>query len=119
MLLLPSYNLYEEIHDFGFLILATLTIFFGSYLRIQMPHTKVHLSVSEVLIFYTLLTYGGGSAVLLAAFEALYTSLNFRRKGITIKNKTILFNITLSIISTYLTATAITYIYSAPTEFRS
>lgn len=100
--------------DLGFFILVPITIFFSSYLRIQLPRTKIHLSVSEVLVFYTLLIYGSGAAVLLASLESLYTSFNFRRQGINIKNKTILFNVTLGGISTYFTAFAIHLIYPAP-----
>ncbi len=106
-------NFVNESHDLGFYILAPMTIFFSLYLRIQMPRTKLHLSVSEVLIFYILIVYGGGSAVLLAALESLYTSFNFRRKGISIKNKTILFNVSLGAISTYFMAVAVNLIYSS------
>jgi hypothetical protein len=84
-------NLGDEKLDLKFLILAPVTIFFSSYLRIQLPRTKIHLSVSEVLVFYTLFVYGSGAAVLLTGLESLYTSLNLRRQGITIGNKTILF----------------------------
>lgn len=112
--LISVLNFTIESHDLGFLILAPITIFFSSRLRIQLPRTKIHLSVSEVLIFYTLLVYGGGSAVALTMLEALYTSFNFRRKGITIKNKTILFNVALSTISTYLMAVATNSLFSSP-----
>ena len=104
-------NFTNEQIDRGFFILAPITIFFSSYLRIQLPRTKIHLSFSEVLIFYTLLVYGGGSAVILSALEAFYTSLNFRRKGINIKNRTILFNVVIGAISTFLTAGTVNYIF--------
>lgn len=100
--------------DLSFFILVLITIFFSSYLRIQLPRTKIHLSVSEVLVFYTLLIYGSGAAVLLASLESLYTSFNFRRQGINIKNRTILFNVTLGGISTYFTAFAVNSVYTSP-----
>ncbi len=103
-------DLTSEKIDAGFFILAPITIFFSSYLRIQLPRTKIHLSFSEVLIFYTLLVYGGGSAVILSALEAFYTSLNFRRKGINIKNRTILFNVVIGTISTFLTAVTLSFV---------
>ncbi len=107
-------NFRNENHDLVFYILAPVIIFFSLYLRIQIPRTKFHLTVSEVLIFYILLVYGGGSAVLLAALECLYTSFKFKYKGITIENKTILFNVSLGAISTYFTVTVISLIYSSP-----
>ncbi len=93
----------KEDIDIGFFILASITIFISSYLRIQLPRTKIHLSFSEVLIIYIFLIYGSGAAVLVATLEPLYTSLNCRfRKNITIKNKTILFNVMIGSISAFL-----------------
>ncbi len=112
--IVSALNFRNENHDLVFYILAPVTVFLSVYLRIQMPRTKLHLSVSEVLVFYILIVYGGGSAVLLATLESLYTSFNFRYKGITIKNRTILFNVSLGAISTYLTVEAINLIYSSP-----
>lgn len=100
-------NIASEPIDTNFLILAPFTVFFSSYLRINLPRTKIYLSFSEVLIFYTLLVYGGGSAVILAALESFYTSISFRRKGINIKNKTILVNVLNGTTSTFLTAVTV------------
>ncbi len=68
-------KLSEENFDVGFFVLAFVTIFISSYLRIQLPRTKIHLSFSEVLILYIFLVYGSGAAVLVATLEPLYTSL--------------------------------------------
>ncbi len=52
---------------------------------------------------YIFLIYGAGAAVLVATMEPLYTSLDCRyRKNITIKNKTILFNVMIGSISAFL-----------------
>ena len=107
-------NFKGEAIDLKFFILAPLTIFFSSYLRIQLPRTKIHLSISEILVFYILLVYGSGAAIAVAGLEALCTSLNFRRKGINIKNQTILFNVVMSVICIYLTAVAVGLIFSSP-----
>ncbi len=107
-------ELRSEQHDYAFLFLAPITIFCSSFLRIQLPRTKIHLSVSDVLVFYSLLVYGSGSAVAVAMSEALYTSLNLRRKGILIKNTTVMLNVAFVSISTYLTALTINTIFSSP-----
>ena len=103
-----------ETIDLKFFVLAPLTIFFSSYLRIQLPRTKIHLSISEVLIFYILLVYGSGAAVLIAGFESFYTSLTFRRQGINIKNRTILFNVGMSVTCVYFAAMSVSLIFSSP-----
>ncbi len=100
-------NLPKENFNAQFFVLAFVTIFFSSYIRIQLPRTKIHLSFSEVVVIYILLTHGSGGAVIIAACEALITSYNLRRKGITIKNKTVLFNFLTGSNSIFLTALVI------------
>ena len=86
------FDITKEALDTKFFILAFVTIFFSSYFRIQLPRTKIHLSFSEVIVIYLFLTYGSGGAIILAAFEAWFVTYNFKRQGVTIKNKTILMN---------------------------
>ncbi|MBS1794769.1 MAG: EAL domain-containing protein [Acidobacteria bacterium] len=87
----------------GLIALSIVTVFFSSYLRIQLPRTKIHLTVSDALIILSLLIYGGEVAVLLAAFESCFTSLNFRRQGISIKTRTVLLNIAVAALAAWLT----------------
>ena len=93
--------------DWGLPALSFITIVLGSRLTLQMPRAKVHISVSDTLVFATLLSYGGEAAVLTAAAEALYTSLRFRAKGIAIRFDGIVFNTALMAFSTFLTASAL------------
>ena len=57
--------------DPGFLLLTMITLGLGSRLSIQIPRLSSHISVSDTLIFLTMMLYGGDVAVLLAAAEAL------------------------------------------------
>ena len=98
----------------GLIALSAVTVFFSSYLRIQLPRTKIHLTISDALVMLSLLIYGGEVAVLLAALESCYTSFHFRRQGVTIKVKTIFLNIGIAAISTFFTASVIEYIFEAP-----
>lgn len=105
----------QENIDTWFFILAFVTIFISSYLRIQLPRTKIHLSFSEVLTIYIFLIYGTGAAVLVATLEPLYTSLDCRyRRNITIKNKTVLFNVVIGSVSAFLMCFTINAIFSSP-----
>ncbi|MGH9940735.1 MAG: putative bifunctional diguanylate cyclase/phosphodiesterase [Pyrinomonadaceae bacterium] len=89
--------------DARFLMLALITIAFGSRLTVQIPHAKVHASVPDTFIFLTLLLYSGEAAVLLAAAEAFYSCLYFGKKEITIRTRTMLFNAAVMAGSTFLT----------------
>ena len=96
--------------------LALVTIFLSSHLHFQLPETKIHLSMSDALIFLALMTYGGGVAVPLAFFEALYTSFQFRKKGINIKPKTLALNCSMITLSTFLTTCVLNLIFSSVTD---
>ena len=108
---LSLFNFPVEHVNAGLIALSVVTVFFSSYLRIQLPRTKIHLTISDALIILSLLIYGGHIAVLLAATESLYTSLNFRRQGISIKTKTIFLNVAVAAISTFLTATVVSSVF--------
>src|SRR5215213_9623100 len=105
--LFSAYNLPVARFDAGLLLLALLTIFVSSRLTVQLPSAKIHVSVSDTLIFIILLLYGGEAAVLTAAAEALYTSIRFRVKGITLRFDGVLFNTALMACSTFLSAWAL------------
>jgi signal transduction histidine kinase/ActR/RegA family two-component response regulator len=93
--------------DLRFLILAVITISISSRLTVQIPRISGHISVSDTFIFLTMLLYGGEAAVLLAAAEALCSSLRFSKKAIPISVISILFNSAMMACSTYLTALAL------------
>ncbi len=99
--------------DTTLLILSVITIFFSSYLKIQLPRTKIHLTVSDALVFLSFLVYGGEVAVLLAVFESISTSFKFRREGIDIKYRTIAANFAIAAISTFVTAFSVNQIFGS------
>ena len=70
--------------DLRFMLLAVITLGLGSRLSIPIPRLSSHISVSDTLIFLTMLLYGGEAAILLAAAEAFCSSLSFSRKAMTI-----------------------------------
>lgn len=79
--------------------ITVLTLVFGSYLRIQLPKTKIHLTLSDTLIFVTFLVYGSHVAIVLGSIEAMTSSLNFRRKGVSMSRKTMLINVLITALS--------------------
>ena len=101
------YHLPLERLDLRFLILAVITISISSRLTVQIPRISGHISVSDTFIFLTMLLYGGELAVLLAAAEALCSSLRFSQKSITISPVSILFNSAMMACSTFLTVMAL------------
>lgn len=102
--------------DLPLILLSTVTIFFSSYLRIQLPRTKIHLTVSDALVFLSLLIYGGQVAVLLAVLETAFTSLNFRRQGVVIKLRTVVINVLIAAISASATAIGVAKFFGTPEE---
>ena len=95
------YNFPVAMIDTKLIGLLFITVFLSSTLQIQLPRIKIHLSVAEALIFFTILIYGVEVAVILAALESLYASYSFRFKGIFIKPQTILHNVVSVAIATF------------------
>jgi len=87
--------------DARFLLLALL-VCVGSHGAVRIPRVSGRITVSDTLVFLTLLLYGGPAAVMLSALEGVYASLRISRKPITI-----LFNAAVLALSTFLTATAL------------
>jgi signal transduction histidine kinase/ActR/RegA family two-component response regulator len=79
-----------------------ITLGLGSRLSIPIPRLSSHISVSDTLIFLTMLLYGGEAAILLAAAEAFCSSLSFSRKATTIS-----FNSAVMACTTFLTVWAL------------
>jgi diguanylate cyclase (GGDEF)-like protein len=101
----------------GLLMLAVVTVFFSAYLRFQLPRTNLHLTVSDALVFLSLLVYGGGVAVLLAMLEAGFSSLKLspanRSRGFT-SWRTILTNVLTAGFSTFATAFLVEILFGSP-----
>ncbi len=91
------------------------TIFLSPYLQIQLPRTKVHLTISEALIFITLMMYGIEIGVCLAVLEVILTCISFRRKNINIKPETIALNIASMVIATFVTGLATVGVFGSLT----
>ncbi|MEP6920110.1 MAG: diguanylate cyclase [bacterium] len=100
--------------DRRFVILAMATILIGSRITIEIPRAKGHISVSDTFIFLTMLLFGGQAAVLLAATEALTSSVRFSRKPIVA-----LFNTSVMACSTALTAAALQLCFGSLTTLRA
>ncbi len=94
-------------------------MFLGSALHIQLPRTKIHLSVAESAIFFAILLYGVELAVVLTALESLFSSYSFRRKGINIKTRTIFLNVAIGVVTTFSAGALITYFYPITTAINN
>ncbi len=95
------YNFPVAMIDLKLIGLLFITVFLSSTFNIQLPRIKIHLSVADALIFFTILIYGAEVAVILAALESLYASYSFRFRGINIKPQTILLNVAGVVIATF------------------
>src|SRR5947209_17605822 len=97
--------------DLRFLLLAFITLVLGSRLSVQIPRLSSHISVSDTLIFLTMLLYGGEAAILLASAEGLCSSLRFSKKAMTI-----MFNSAVMATTTFLTVWAMSLFFGSLIE---
>ena len=102
--------------DWQLAVLTAITVCFSSFLRIQLPRTKIHVTTSDVAIILSFLYYGGEVAIVLAVLEAGYTSISYRLRGGTIKNKTIIVNTLNAAIAVFFSAIVVKSIFGPPPE---
>ena len=91
--------------------LTIITVFFSSFLRIQLPRTKIHVTTSDAAIILSLLWYGGEIAIILSFLETAFTTYSYRRGGGTIKYKTILVNILVAVVALFTTTMVVRAIF--------
>jgi diguanylate cyclase (GGDEF)-like protein len=105
------WNFPKEQADWRLAGLTIVTVFFSSFLRIQLPRTKIHVTTSDAAIILSLLWYGGETAIILAFLETAFTSISYRRGGGTIRYKTILVNVVVAVIAVCVTTLIVHLIY--------
>jgi diguanylate cyclase (GGDEF)-like protein/PAS domain S-box-containing protein len=81
-----------------FVLVALVTLAFGSRVYVKIPRVRGQISVSDTFIFFAMLLFGGEAAVLLAAADGFCSSVR-----ITKKMTVMFFNAGVSACSTFLT----------------
>jgi len=84
--------------DLRFVLLALITLTLGSRIVVQIPRVKGQISVSDTFILLTMLLYDGEAAILLAAADALLSSVSITKKKLTVA-----FNTAVFVCSTFIT----------------
>lgn len=97
----------------GLIALSVITVFFSSHFRIQLPRTKIHLTISDAMIMLSMVIYGGEVAVLMAMLETAFTSFSFRRKGVSIRLKTAVVNVMIGAIAVFITSQIVRVIFGS------
>ncbi|HEY8188225.1 MAG TPA: response regulator [Pyrinomonadaceae bacterium] len=108
-----SHRMDLGIVDLQFSVLAAVTVLLSSRLSISIPQFKSEISVSDTFIFLILMLYGCEAAIVLAATEALLSSLRFSRVP-----RTVLFNWGCAALSACVTSYCFRLFYSDPIELR-
>jgi signal transduction histidine kinase len=96
--------------DFGFLLLALMVVA-SSLVAVRIPRVSGRITVADTFIFLTMLLYGGAAAVLMSALEGVCTTLLISKRP-----RTILFNSAILAISTFVTATVLTWVVARPAD---
>jgi len=82
-LLFSAYRLPLARFDLKFVLLALMVVI-CSRVAVPIPHVSGRITVSDTLLFLTMLLYGGEAAILLAAIEGICSSLWISKKTLTI-----------------------------------
>ncbi|MEP6704550.1 MAG: hypothetical protein ABJB34_07075, partial [Acidobacteriota bacterium] len=112
------YNFPAERLDWRLGGLAIIAVLFSSFLRIQLPKTKVHVTTSDAAIILSFLWYGGETAIILSFLQTAFTSLSYRWQGGAISSKTVSVNISIAIVALFVTTMIVRGTFgSAPEVF--
>lgn len=109
-----AYGFPVESVSIAMVSISAVTIFFGSSLRVQLPGTDVHLTASDAMVFFVMLTYGGELAVILGVCEAAFSSVMLRRKVARMRLQTIVANMSVSAVSVFSSALAVQVFFGYP-----
>ncbi|HEV2864733.1 MAG TPA: ATP-binding protein [Pyrinomonadaceae bacterium] len=84
VVLYSAFNFPPAALEFRFLLLALLTLGVTSRISIKIPRFGSAVSVSDTLLFLTLILYGGEAAVLLGSAEGLASTARFCKQKVTV-----------------------------------
>ena len=98
--------------DLGFLLLFLITVVISSRVAVPIPRVNATVTVSDTFIFLTLLLYGTGAAVVLAAAEGLCAGARLSRRPLTV-----LCNAGASVCATFLAGTLAALTFGQTTDF--
>ncbi|HEX8071834.1 MAG TPA: ATP-binding protein [Pyrinomonadaceae bacterium] len=105
--LYSAYSLPFAQLDLLFLLLAALTVALTSRITVRVPGVNGRITISETLIFLTMLLYGGEAAILLAAADGLCSSLLISRRPLTLA-----YNAALVAFTTLITVAVLTFFFA-------
>lgn len=100
--------------DSRFVVLVAVALLLTSKITIPLPRLSSQISVSDTFVFLVLLLYGGAAAVIVAAFEALLSTLHFSRRRLTVA-----FNWASAAVSILITSSVLTAIFGNVTVLRT
>jgi signal transduction histidine kinase/CheY-like chemotaxis protein len=92
-------------------VLLALMVITSSLVAVPIPRVSGRITVADTFIFLTMLLFGGAAAVIMSALEGVFTTLLISKRP-----RTILLNSSVLAISTFITASVLTFIYGPPQD---
>jgi signal transduction histidine kinase/CheY-like chemotaxis protein len=99
--------------DSRFALLVAMALLLSSRITIPIPRLSSQISVSDTFVFLVLLLYGGATAVVVGALEALLSSLRFSRRP-----RIVVFNWAAAAVSIFITSSLLELLYGSVVALR-
>lgn len=93
---------------YSFLLFSLVTLVFASRIVVAIPKVKGHISVSDTLIFLSILIFGGEAGVMLSTVDAIPASYKLTKRP-----QTLFFNVAVFAVSTSFTVAAMRLIFGS------
>ncbi|MEZ5308774.1 MAG: EAL domain-containing protein [Pyrinomonadaceae bacterium] len=85
-----------------------------------MPRTNTKLTFADSVVFFSFIALGGGAAIILAAFESLYSCVRWKMRGVEFGKYTIHYNVGLSALGSALAVVIVAVVRgTTETDFSS
>ncbi len=88
-----------EIMSWRFVLVALFSIILAPRMTLALPKSRFAISFSDAAVFLAFLLFGGGAAIIVAAFESLSNCLYLRSKKFPFRPLMIPTNVSISVIS--------------------
>ncbi len=95
-------------------LLVGMALLLSSRITIPIPRLSSQISVSDTFVFLILLLYGGATAVVVGALEALLSSMRFSRRP-----RIVAFNWAAAALSIFITSSVLQWIYGSLVALRA
>lgn len=100
----------------GLLVIAVVMVVMSWITHVKLGQKGIHLTLSEVLVFFLIFSYGGAIATMIAAIEAAFSAVAVKRRGSDDVEGSVMLSAAIAALATFATVSAAERLLGTPPE---